>query len=123
MCSRAPGAVVMPWPVRWPAQHVPQFWLGVTAAKQARLDDAKQHLRNALFYAPDFFPALHNLGSLLLIQVRACTGNGIAPVCREGAASACGYQSGFRRGDAHVCGCVPVVVAWLHRVTWTVACA
>ena len=51
-------------------QHVPQFWLGVTAAKQARLDDAKQHLRNALFYAPDFFPALHNLGSLLLIQVR-----------------------------------------------------
>lgn len=50
-------------------QHVPQFWLSVTAAKQGRFEDAASHLRNCLFYAPNFFPALHNLGSMQLIQV------------------------------------------------------
>lgn len=49
-------------------QHIAHYWLGVVAAKRGLFDEAKDALQNALFYNPSYFPAMLNLGGLLIVQ-------------------------------------------------------
>ena len=57
----------------FPNSHLSHFFLGIVNTKQGRFDDAISNYEVAVFYNPQFFPAVMNLGSVNLIagHVRA----------------------------------------------------
>jgi tetratricopeptide (TPR) repeat protein len=53
---------------RFPSKVVKEFKAGVRADRDGEKDKAIRHYRKTLELAPDFYPALNNLGSLYLSQ-------------------------------------------------------